>query len=81
MTENNYEPERYQYASVAAKFLGAKDVVSAGKSLEKMAIEGGMAEDLLPLMNGTTSNPREVKSAIEHFNGKYEEAIGKKNMS
>ncbi|MAG78995.1 hypothetical protein CMI40_01315 [Candidatus Pacearchaeota archaeon] len=81
MTDNNYEPERYQYASVAAQFLKNKDVKSAGKSLEKMAIEGGMSEDLLPLMKGTTTNPREVEDAIEDYNGRYEKLLGKKNIT
>jgi len=82
-----HEPERYQYAAVAAGFLQGKDVGSAKKCLDKLLVDMGASDEDIKagmIWNAYSDNTQEriqgIAKGVEIYAGKYEEALGKKTM-
>ena len=80
-------PERYRYGKVGYQFLQGKDINSAGKCLEKLALDMNVPEENKPFLiwNATSGDPKMreygLVKGLEIALGKYEEEMGNFTIS
>jgi len=83
MTEkqkSNYSFEKYQYGALAARLASSKESSRyAPSALEVLAGAQGLnlGEEALGFIRGTQASEKGIKTAIDIYNGKFEEEKGK----